>query len=70
MTQPPAIPSPPGRIAGIDYGTVRIGVALTNAGRSLASPHECYARESPDADARYFRRLVADEGIVQFVVGW
>src|SRR5947208_15690961 len=68
MTDPKSAP-PPGRIAGVDYGTVRIGVAVTNASRTLASALTGYQRGSPEADARFFRTLVADEGIRQFVVG-
>ena len=59
----------PGRIAGIDYGTVRIGVAITDAGRTLASPLEQYTRADATADQRYFRRLVQEEAISLFVVG-
>jgi putative Holliday junction resolvase len=58
-----------GRIAGIDFGTVRIGVAISDPQRIIASPWETYARGSNDIDAEYFRRLVANEGIVGFVVG-
>ena len=58
-----------GRIAGIDYGTVRIGVAVTDAERILASPHETYARGNEEADRAYFRCLVADEDLVGFVIG-
>jgi putative Holliday junction resolvase len=59
----------PGRLAGIDYGTVRIGIALSDARQTLASPFENYTRRSLPADAEYFRRLVREEQIVQFVVG-
>ena len=59
----------PGRLAGIDYGTVRIGVAVSDPDRTLASPYETYPRKSPTVDAEYFRRLVAEERIVRFVVG-
>jgi len=59
----------PGRIAGIDYGTVRVGVAITDPARTLASPHGQYARGGEEADARYFRRLAEDEAIALFVVG-
>ncbi|MCL4202345.1 MAG: Holliday junction resolvase RuvX [Pirellulaceae bacterium] len=58
-----------GRLAGIDYGTVRIGVAVTDASRILASPLENYNRRSVQADADYFRRLADDEQIAGFVVG-
>lgn len=62
-------PQFPGRLAGIDFGTVRIGIALTDRERRMASPHTNYTRRSAALDADFFRRLAADEAIVQFVVG-
>jgi putative Holliday junction resolvase len=59
----------PGRVAGIDYGTVRIGIAVSNPERTIASPVENYTRRSLEQDAERFRRLAADERIVLFVVG-
>jgi putative Holliday junction resolvase len=56
-------------LAGIDYGQVRIGVAVCDAERRLASPLETYSRRNPELDAEYFRRLVADDQIEGFVVG-
>lgn len=58
-----------GRLAGIDYGTVRIGVAVTDPEQRLASPLEIYARRNAAADAAWLARLVASERIVGFVVG-
>ena len=58
-----------GRIAGIDFGTVRIGIAVTDPGRTLASPYENYTRRGVAADARRFQQLVAEERIMGFVVG-
>ena len=58
-----------GKIAGIDYGTVRIGIAVSDADRILASPYETYVRKSPDRDTEYFRQLVSEERITQFVLG-
>ena len=58
-----------GRIAGIDFGTVRIGVAITDPAQSLASPLDNYTRRGIDADAAYFRKLAAEERIAGFVVG-
>ena len=59
----------PGRTAGIDYGTVRIGIAISDPARTLASPYENYARRSPEQDAQRMQRLVAEEGVTLFVVG-
>jgi putative Holliday junction resolvase len=61
--------SPPGRVAGIDYGTVRIGIALSDNRRQIASPYENYTRSGPQADARRFQRLVKEEDVKLFVVG-
>jgi putative Holliday junction resolvase len=58
-----------GRIAGIDYGTKRIGVAITDPGRTLASPLAQHTRGDAAADARFFRKLVQDEDVKLFVVG-
>jgi len=69
MTPNIAYPASPGRIAGIDFGTVRIGIALSDPNRTIASPHENYTRRGPDEDARRFVRLVAEERVVLFVVG-
>jgi putative Holliday junction resolvase len=58
-----------GRLAGIDYGTVRVGIAVSDPDRILASPLEIYSRRGQEADAEYFRRLVREQRIVGFVVG-
>jgi putative holliday junction resolvase len=62
-------PHTPGRVAGIDYGTVRIGIALSDPQRSIASPMETYTRRSPELDAQRFRRLVEEDAITLLVVG-
>jgi len=63
-----AIPS--GRVAGVDYGRKRIGVAICDSHRILSSPL-CVRQTTGDAkaDAVFFRKLVEDECIVGFVVG-
>jgi putative Holliday junction resolvase len=58
-----------GRLAGIDYGTVRIGIALSDIEQRLASPFENYTRRGEAADAGYFRRLAEDELVDRFIVG-
>jgi len=62
-------PPPRGRIAGIDFGTVRIGVAMTDPDRTIASPYENYTRRGETADAKYFWQLAEREQVVLFVVG-
>jgi putative Holliday junction resolvase len=56
-------------VAGVDYGTVRIGIAITDPERKIASPLLNYTRRGPEQDAQRFRQLAADEGVVLFVVG-
>jgi len=58
-----------GRIAGIDFGKSRIGIALSDPGRVLATPWAVYQRRNTQQDADYFRKLVEKEEIVLFVVG-
>lgn len=59
----------PGRVAGIDFGTVRIGIAISDPERRIASPYENYTRRGGREDARRFLCLVEEEGIRLFVVG-
>ncbi len=58
-----------GRVAGIDFGTVRIGIAITDVERKIASPYENYSRRDQAADEKYFQELVKQEEIVLLVVG-
>jgi putative Holliday junction resolvase len=58
-----------GRIVGVDFGTIRIGLAITDRERKFVSPYENYTRRGLAADAERFRRLVQEEDVVGFVVG-
>jgi putative Holliday junction resolvase len=57
------------RIAGIDYGTVSIGIALADSEVRIATPYGTYTRRTRESDALYFANLVGTEGIERFVVG-
>jgi putative pre-16S rRNA nuclease len=57
------------RIAGVDYGTVRIGIALADTEVRIATPLANYTRRSDEMDAAYFRNLGNDEKIGRFIVG-
>lgn len=58
-----------GRLLGVDYGTVRIGLAISDPDRKIAFPLATYTRRSRDADASWFRALIAEEGVSGLVVG-
>jgi putative Holliday junction resolvase len=58
-----------GRLVGVDYGTVRIGLAITDPDQMLASPLEIYQRRNERLDGEHFRQLVTRELVAGFVVG-
>jgi len=58
-----------GRLAGIDFGTVRVGIAVSDPGQRIASPWETYVLRGSEVDARHFQGLAEEEQLVGFVVG-
>ena len=58
-----------GRLLGVDYGTVRVGLAICDPDRKIAFPLTTYTRRSRDTDAAWFRNIVAQERVVGLVVG-
>jgi putative Holliday junction resolvase len=60
---------PRGVLLGIDYGTVRIGVAVCDPDRIIASALETYTRQNEAADAAHFARIAKDQRAVGLVVG-
>lgn len=58
-----------GRLLGVDYGSVRIGLAISDPERRLASPLAVYERRGQERDAEYFRALATVEEVAVFVVG-
>ncbi len=57
------------RILGVDYGSVRIGLAVSDPDRKMAFPLETYTRHDRQRDAAYLRQLVEREEIGALVVG-
>jgi putative Holliday junction resolvase len=53
----------------VDFGTVRIGLAVTDADRIIASPLEVRERQGADKDAAYFKAVVEREHVGGLVVG-
>ena len=58
-----------GRIMGIDYGKVRIGIALTEKLKTIASPYEVYKSVSLQKDVEYFVKLVKEKEVEKIVLG-
>ena len=58
-----------GRIAAIDFGTVRIGIAVCDPDWILASPLEIHPAKHWQDDGEYFCDLMKIEKLVGFVVG-
>lgn len=58
-----------GRLLGIDYGTKRVGVAVTDIFQEIASPLHNYQRISHTADVEYFKKLATEYQAVGLVVG-
>jgi putative Holliday junction resolvase len=58
-----------GRLLGIDYGTVRVGVSVSDQFQKLASPLHNYERVSRTADQQFFQKLAKEYEVVGFVVG-
>lgn len=70
LQHPPSDPSlPTGRLLGVDYGTVRVGFAISDPDRIIASPLATYTRRDENADAAHIVALVAAEHVVGLVVG-
>jgi len=57
------------RLLGVDYGTVRIGLAVSDADRKIASPLTTYTRRNKELDGKYFQEVVAEEAIGEIVLG-
>jgi putative holliday junction resolvase len=58
-----------GRILGIDFGTRRVGSAISDPRRSIASPLEVYERRDPVQDAKHYRTLIEENEIERVVIG-
>ena len=57
------------RILGLDYGTRRVGAALSDPGRTMAFPAGVYVLRGPNHDARHYRDLVREDEVDRIVIG-
>ena len=58
-----------GTLLGIDYGTNRIGIAVSTPDQSIASPLENYIRRNEKEDGGTLKRIAREYQAVGLVVG-
>src|SRR5258708_27094290 len=58
-----------GRLLGLDYGTKRLGLALSNPEQTIATPLETYLRRDEVQDARHLVERAQEYRAVGLVVG-
>lgn len=57
------------RIMGLDYGDVRIGVALSDLSRTIANGLETYKCKNSEQDIVYITNLAKNNDVDLFVIG-
>ena len=57
------------RVMGLDYGDVRIGVALSDVTRFLASGFENYTRVSLEKDCQHIAEIISSNNVKVVVLG-
>lgn len=57
------------RVLAIDYGTVRIGLALSDPMKIVASPLETYRKQDEASDLAYLKHVVDEHEVERIVVG-
>jgi putative Holliday junction resolvase len=58
-----------GVLLGVDFGAVRVGLAVSDPDRIIASPLETVTRRSDEQDAAHYRRVATECRAVGFIVG-
>ena len=61
---------PGGRLLGIDFGAVRIGIACCDPALRVASAVETLVRKSFADDAARLERIIQERRVFGLVVGW
>lgn len=58
-----------GRLMGIDFGTKRLGVAISTPEQNIASPLENYDRRTKPLDGEFLKKIADEYRVVGIVVG-
>ena len=59
----------PGRVMALDLGEKRIGIAISDPTRTIASPHSVLNRASRAADFAHYAQLINEQRITLLVIG-
>lgn len=57
------------KVMALDYGDVRIGIALSDVTRFLATGYENYTRKSLDEDCKHIASIAKDNNVKVIVLG-
>ena len=49
-----------GRVMALDYGEVRIGIAMSDLLQTIASPFQTYKRKSEILDLEFFNNIIKE----------
>lgn len=58
-----------GALLGLDYGTKRLGIAVSNSEQTIAAPVETWNVRTPQRDLKHLKELIDDYRVVGIVVG-
>tara|TARA_R110002095_G_scaffold208540_2_gene194333 strand:- start:9694 stop:10182 length:489 start_codon:yes stop_codon:yes gene_type:complete len=58
-----------GRLLGLDYGTKRVGIAISTFEQSISSPLENYTRQSEQQDELFLTKIIREYQCKGLVVG-
>jgi putative Holliday junction resolvase len=58
-----------GRVLGLDFGTRRVGAAISDPRREIATPLEVHQRRDPAGDSRHYQELIREHEVDQIVIG-
>lgn len=58
-----------GRLGGIDFGTVRLGLATCDPSQQWVTPYDTYQRRNVRLDGEFFIELAKKEHLVGWVIG-
>jgi putative Holliday junction resolvase len=58
-----------GVLLGVDFGTKRLGISISDRDQKFASPLHNQQRQGPQGDARFFRKIIEEFNPVGILVG-